>query len=52
MAGMRKLIVEVISAKGLMPKDGTGSANAYCVVCSLGRFVCCEWKREGFYAGL
>lgn len=32
MAGGRKLMVEVIAAKGLMPKDGEGSANAYCVV--------------------
>ncbi|XP_024398723.1 FT-interacting protein 3 isoform X1 [Physcomitrium patens] len=32
MAGGRKLMVEVIAAKGLMPKDGEGSANAYCVL--------------------
>lgn len=32
MAGGRKLVVEVLAAKGLMPKDGQGSANAYCVV--------------------
>lgn len=32
MAGARKLIVEVTSAKDLMPKDGQGSSNAYCVV--------------------
>ncbi len=34
----RNLVVEVISARDLMPKDGQGSANAYCVVwrnCSL-----------------
>lgn len=30
----RKLIVEVVAAKALMPKDGQGSTNAYCVVCS------------------
>ncbi len=28
----RKMVVEVISARGLMPKDGQGSSNAYCVV--------------------
>jgi hypothetical protein len=28
----RNLVVEVISARDLMPKDGQGSANAYCVV--------------------
>ena len=32
MAGARKLVVEVVAAKGLMPKDGQGSTNAYCVV--------------------
>ncbi|XP_024367662.1 FT-interacting protein 3 [Physcomitrium patens] len=32
MAGGRKLVVEVLAAKGLMPKDGQGSANAYCVL--------------------
>ncbi len=33
MAGnARKLLVEVLAAKGLMPKDGEGSCNAYCVV--------------------
>lgn len=32
MAGGRKLAVEVVGAKGLMPKDGQGSANAYCVL--------------------
>ena len=32
MAGGRKLMVEVISARDLMPKDGQGSSNAYCVV--------------------
>lgn len=32
MAGVRRLMVEVVAAKGLMPKDGQGSANAYCVV--------------------
>jgi len=33
MAGnARKLVVEVLAAKGLMPKDGEGSCNAYCVV--------------------
>jgi hypothetical protein len=32
MAGERKLVVEVTSARGLMPKDGEGSSNAYCVV--------------------
>jgi hypothetical protein len=33
MAGMpRKLVVEVLAAKALMPKDGEGSSNAYCVV--------------------
>lgn len=32
MAGGRKLLVEVISARDLMPKDGQGSSNAYCVV--------------------
>jgi hypothetical protein len=35
MAGGRKLAVEVVGAKGLMPKDGQGSANAYCVVRAL-----------------
>lgn len=29
---VRKLIVEVVAAKALMPKDGQGSTNAYCVV--------------------
>lgn len=33
MAGGRKLMVEVTSARDLMPKDGQGSSNAYCVVC-------------------
>jgi Ca2+-dependent lipid-binding protein len=28
----RNLVVEVISARDLMPKDGQGSANAYCVL--------------------
>lgn len=28
----RKLIVEVVAAKALMPKDGQGSTNAYCVL--------------------
>ncbi|CAK9238618.1 unnamed protein product [Sphagnum troendelagicum] len=28
----RKMVVEVISARGLMPKDGQGSSNAYCVL--------------------
>jgi hypothetical protein len=28
----RKLIVEITSARALMPKDGEGSSNAYCVV--------------------
>ncbi|CAK9266232.1 unnamed protein product [Sphagnum jensenii] len=33
MAGnARKLVVEVLAAKGLMPKDGEGSCNAYCVL--------------------
>lgn len=32
MAAARRLIVEVVAAKGLMPKDGLGTANAYCVV--------------------
>jgi hypothetical protein len=32
MAGERKLVVEVTSARGLMPKGGEGSSNAYCVV--------------------
>lgn len=32
MTGARKLVVEVISAKDLMPKDGHGSSNAYCVL--------------------
>jgi hypothetical protein len=32
MAGSRKLMLEVISARDLMPKDGQGSSNAYCVV--------------------
>jgi len=32
MAGERKLVVEVTSARGLMPKDGEGSSNAYCVL--------------------
>jgi hypothetical protein len=33
MTGMpRKLVVEVLAAKALMPKDGEGSSNAYCVV--------------------
>jgi len=32
MAGGRRLFVDVVGAKGLMPKDGQGSANAYCVV--------------------
>jgi hypothetical protein len=27
----------VVGAKGLMPKDGQGSANAYCVVRALVR---------------
>lgn len=35
MTGARKLVVEVISAKDLMPKDGHGSSNAYCVVRAL-----------------
>nr|XP_024367664.1 protein QUIRKY-like isoform X2 [Physcomitrium patens] len=29
---VRKLIVEVVAAKALMPKDGQGSTNAYCVL--------------------
>lgn len=33
MAGKR-LIVEVVAAEGLMPKDGQGTTNAYCVVCT------------------
>lgn len=32
MAGGRRLFVEIVGAKGLMPKDGQGSANAYCVL--------------------
>lgn len=32
---VRKLIVEVVAAKALMPKDGQGSTNAYCVVRNL-----------------
>ncbi|CAK9202097.1 unnamed protein product [Sphagnum jensenii] len=33
MAGVpRKLVVEVLAAKALMPKDGEGSSNAYCVL--------------------
>jgi hypothetical protein len=31
-SGERKLIVEITSARALMPKDGEGSSNAYCVV--------------------
>jgi hypothetical protein len=34
MMPQRKLVVEVISARDLMPKDGQGSSNSYCVVCS------------------
>lgn len=29
---VRKLIVEVINAKNLMPKDGQGTASAYAIV--------------------
>ncbi|KAG0576152.1 hypothetical protein KC19_5G059000 [Ceratodon purpureus] len=29
---VRKLMVEVVAAKALMPKDGQGSTNAYCVL--------------------
>lgn len=32
MAGGRRIVVEVVGAKGLMPKNGQGSANAYCVL--------------------
>jgi hypothetical protein len=32
MGAARKMVVEVTSARGLMPKDGQGSANPYCVV--------------------
>jgi hypothetical protein len=32
MGAARKIVVEVTSARGLMPKDGQGSANPYCVV--------------------
>lgn len=35
MAGGRRIVVEVVGAKGLMPKNGQGSANAYCVVRTL-----------------
>ncbi|BBN13059.1 hypothetical protein MPTK1_6g00440 [Marchantia polymorpha subsp. ruderalis] len=28
----RKLVVEVVSARNLMPKDGSGSASAYCTL--------------------
>lgn len=38
-SGERKLIVEITSARALMPKDGEGSSNAYCVVRS-SFFVC------------
>jgi Ca2+-dependent lipid-binding protein len=31
-SGERKLIVEITSARALMPKDGEGSSNAYCVL--------------------
>ena len=46
MAGGRKLMVEVISARDLMPKDGQGSSNAYCVVsggAGSGVFLVLEW---------
>ncbi|CAK9229574.1 unnamed protein product [Sphagnum troendelagicum] len=32
MGAARKMVVEVTSARGLMPKDGQGSANPYCVL--------------------
>jgi len=35
MAAVRRLMVEVVAAKELMPKDGQGTANAYCVVSNL-----------------
>jgi hypothetical protein len=38
----RKLLVEVVAAKALMPKDGQGSTNAYCVVSLI--FVPMEWS--------
>lgn len=34
MAPPVKLVVEIIGARNLMPKDGTGSASAFCTVCS------------------
>ena len=37
--GDRRLVVEVVAAKGLMPKDGQGSCNAYCVVRYWGSFT-------------
>lgn len=42
MAGVRRVVVEVVAAKGLMPKDGQGSANAYCVVRSVRRIYSVE----------
>jgi len=50
MAGVpRKLVVEVLAAKALMPKDGEGSSNAYCVVicstCVVHSFLLlCSWS--------
>ena len=41
----RKLVVEVVAAKALMPKDGQGSTNAYCVVSS-------SFKSLGDYVAL
>lgn len=49
-AMVRKLIVEVVAAKALMPKDGQGSTNAYCVVrlCTL-CFSFCNISFVSFY---
>lgn len=46
MSGGRKLVVEITSARDLMPKDGQGSSNAYCVV----RFTASRLLRHSMIA--
>lgn len=44
---VRRLLVEVVAAKGLAAKDGPPDAptsNAYCVVCSTG--ACCDLAKS------